>query len=91
MRKWKIIRDLVILIYTLGITFMVGEWAIDFAYLERGYRAVGGEYLLIPMVAWVAYKVINIFFDVLEETIYAEHRSCKKVRSRRIARLRDYR
>ncbi len=89
--KKKIIRDLVVLVYTLSVTFMVGEWAIDFAYLERGYRAVGGEYCLIPMVAWAAYKVINIFFDVLEETVYAEHRSCKKVRGRRIARLRDYR
>ena len=90
MKKEQIIRNLVVLIYTVGITFMVGEWAIEFAYLERGYRAVGGEYLLIPMVAWVAYKVINIFFDVLEETIYEKHRSCEKVRGRRVARLQDY-
>lgn len=75
--KERLIRNLVVLVYTVGIAYMIGTWAIKFAYLERGYRAIGGEYLLIPMVAWVAYKVINIFFDVLEETIYAE-RSCKK-------------
>lgn len=91
MKKEQIIRKLVVLIYTLGITYMVGEWAIEFAYMERGYRAIGGEYCLIPMVAWMAYKIINIFFDGLEDMIYAERRDCKKRRSRRIARLRDYR
>lgn len=46
---------------------MAGKWAIRYAYLEREYHAIGGEYLFIPMVAWAAYKIINIFFDVLED------------------------
>lgn len=63
-QKW--IRNIVVAIYVLAVTYMVSKWAIHFAYQERGYNAVGGEYLFIPMAAWVAYKLINLFFDVLE-------------------------
>lgn len=58
-------------------------------YIERGYEAVGGEYLLIPVVYWGAWKAINYLFDSLEEL--ENERNCRKKRSRGTARMRNYR
>ncbi len=73
MKRRQIIRDMIVLICTLLVTFIVGEWAIRYALSERSYKAVGGEYFLIPVVAWVAYKVINIFLDLLEDIDYCNN------------------
>ena len=83
----KEIRELLAACYGLAVTYMVGRWAIHYAYLERGYDAVGGEYLLIPMVFLVAYKVFEIFINALEEEINGN----KKRRGREVVRMRDYR
>lgn len=42
-------RDLIAVIWTLLVTYAIGKWAFHLAYIERGYEAVGGEYLLIPV------------------------------------------
>ena len=55
------------------------------AYIERGYEAVGGEYLLILAVYWGAWKAINCLFDSLEEL--ENERNRRKKRSRRTARM----
>lgn len=39
-------RDLIAVIWTLLVTYAIGKWAFHLAYIERGYEAVGGEYLL---------------------------------------------
>lgn len=77
--KEKITRNLVAIAYTLAVTFAVGKWAIYAAYLERGYEAVGGEYCLMFMVCWMAWKAINYLFNTLEDLEY--ERNCKKRRS----------
>lgn len=69
-KKWM--QNAVVAIYVLSVTYMMGKWAIYYAYLERGYVAVGGEYLFIPIVAWIAYKTICKFLDLLEEKGDAE-------------------
>lgn len=69
-KKWM--QNVVVAIYVLSVTYMMGKWAQYYAYLERGYVAVGGEYLFILMVAWIAYKAICKFLDVLEEKEDAE-------------------
>lgn len=91
MSRWKWIgRPAVVAVYVMAVTYMAGNWAIHCAYLERGYDAVGGEYLFIPMVAWAAYKLINIFLNELEEERYAETGS-EKAGGRGTAGLRDNR
>lgn len=69
--------------YVTLITYMAGKWAICTAYIERGYDAVGGEYLFIPMVAWVDYKAISIFIDLME------NRNHQKVGGGETAEMRD--
>lgn len=64
-RTWK--RVLVTVLWSLAVTYAIGRWAFHFAYLERGYEAVGGEYMLVPMVCWGAWKAINYLFDSMEE------------------------
>ncbi len=41
---------------------VVGCLSIRQAYLTRGYFAVGGEYFLIPVTAYVSYKAVHIIF-----------------------------
>ncbi len=91
MSGWKWIRRLaVVAVYVVAVTYMAGKWAIRYAYLERGYDAIGGEYLFIPMVAWAAYKLINIFLNVLEDEKYAET-GCEKAGGRGTVGLRNNR
>lgn len=78
-------RDLIAVIWTLLVTYAIGKWAFHLAYIERGYEAVGGEYLLILAVYWGAWKAINCLFDSLEEL--ENERNCRKKRSRRTARM----
>ena len=54
-------RDLIAVIWTLLVTYAIGKWAFHLAYIERGYEAVGGEYLLILAVYWGAWKAINCY------------------------------
>lgn len=89
MNRKEIKRVLIATIYTLAVTFAIGKWALWYAYMERGYEAVGGEYLLIGMAYWGAWKAINYFLDSLEELEYERHR--RKRGSREAARLRYYR
>ena len=45
------------ILVSIAITFIFGIWAIECAYLDRGYRAYGGECLLIVLVFFIAFKV----------------------------------
>ena len=54
---------------------MAGEWAVKYAFMERGYIAVGGEYFFIVVVSLSAYKVINIFLNELEDKNYYDSRN----------------
>ncbi len=67
MDRREIMRCVLSVAYTLAITFMIGTWAVRYAYLERGYIAVGGEYAFIFAAAWTAWLLINYFFDIWEE------------------------
>ncbi len=63
MKKYHIISA----IYSLAITYMVGKWAINVAYMERGYEAVGSEYMLILITYVVAWRSCNKLFEKLGE------------------------
>ena len=88
MNKPVWLRRVITAVYVPAVTYMAGKWAVRSAYLERGYVAVGGEYIFIPMVAWVAGKVINLFLDALEEDD-RESRCNKETGSGGIAEMRD--
>lgn len=52
-------RDLIAVIWSLLVTGAISKWAFHVAYLERGYKAVGGEYLVILVAYVAAWKAIN--------------------------------
>lgn len=85
MVRSKFLRDVAAFAYALAVTLSAGKWVICMAYMERGYEAVGGEYLLVPIVYWMEWKIINCFFDTLEDLIYEQ--KCKKGRGRRTSRM----
>lgn len=89
MIRRKAVRNLIAVVYALGVTIAVGRWSVHVAHLKRGYEAIGGEYCLILMVYLGAWKAINYLFDTLEEL---EHeRSSKKKRSGGTSWMRDNR
>lgn len=89
MIRRRIVTNLAAATYTLAVTSAVGRWAVHAAYLERGYEAAGGEYSLVLMVCWIAWKVINYLFDTLEDLEYEQN--CKKRRSGGTSRMHDNR
>jgi len=62
--KDKIVALVLELFYTGTITYLVGDWAIGFAYKERGYFAYGSEYLLIVLTFLISFRTIRAFFKV---------------------------
>lgn len=61
------LRYLIETIYCVAITYMIGRCGVNMAYLERGYKALGGEILLIPIAYIIAWGTIHYFIDTLEE------------------------
>ena len=45
--RQRLAKELAETAYALVVTFFIECWAVHAAYLERGYRAVGGKYRLI--------------------------------------------
>lgn len=59
--------------------------AIEIAYLERGYRAVGGEWLVLPVVLLAVELGRGIFWSIVEvmqmedEDDTRVERNCRRV------------
>lgn len=51
------------LFYSMAVTYFIGSWAIAWAYAERGYKAYGGEYLLIVMIFLLSFHIARKFFE----------------------------
>ena len=47
------------------LTGMYAVWSIDQAFVQRGYRAYGGEWFAIPFVFIGLYKILGWFAEVL--------------------------
>lgn len=86
MRKFKInkkklivrIIELIIIIATIILTPM----AIEYATAQRGYDAMGGEYLL-PIIAWVIILVIETIYEESEEKRKNEKRRANQRRNKK--------
>ena len=66
MRRDNIIEKLEVTVismfFSFSVAYFVSLWATASAYAERGYRACGGEYLLIAVAFITAYRAISQFF-----------------------------
>lgn len=66
MRRDKVIEKLEVtvisLFFSFSVAYFVSLWAVASAYAERGYRACGGEYLLVAVAFITAYRAISQFF-----------------------------
>lgn len=51
------------LMISLSVTAAAGIWAIQKAYEDRGYQAVGGECLFIPLVFVLVYWLLGYVFE----------------------------
>lgn len=46
------------------LTFPYAVWSIEYAFLQRGYKAYGGEYLFIPFVFYVTFLILGGFIKL---------------------------
>lgn len=53
------------LVFATVFTGMYAVWSIDQAFIQRGYRAYGGEWFAIPFVFIGLYKILRWFAEVL--------------------------
>ncbi len=70
MRSKKAVMIAVRLILSGTLTAPFAVWSIIYAFLERGYKAYGGEYLFIIMVFLAVYwalgkLIMNVSMDIL--------------------------
>jgi hypothetical protein len=64
--RWYVTRGTVESLVTLAATWGTAFGTAILAYNERGYKALGGEYLVTLAVTYATYKLIHHIFDVLE-------------------------
>ncbi len=57
-----ILRQMIEVDCALAATYLIGRWAVQCAYVERGYLAVGSEWLLVMLVFWGTYKALRTVF-----------------------------
>lgn len=57
----KVIFLIFKILVSTAITFPCAIWAIEYAYIERGYKAYGGEYLFIAMVFYITFSLLGVF------------------------------
>jgi len=65
------------------ISFRVFSWAIELAYRERGYFAVGGEYIFVPFVFFAVWIFGRELLLVMADQIERKLRR-RKIRKRLI-------
>lgn len=63
--------------YVWVIGCVLQRYAIAYAYQQRGYRAVGGEWLVLPVTLMAAYY-IRIAVYIIAELIRKEDKDVKR-------------
>jgi len=53
-----------IVLFVLLVSIISKPFFIELAYQERGYRAIGGEYMIIPFGIVLAAVVLSIASDI---------------------------
>lgn len=48
--------------FSFSVSYFASIWITRQAYAERGYKAYGGEYILILVVFLIAYRIVTAFF-----------------------------
>lgn len=64
----------------LTVTYAIGKWSFYYAYLERGCKAVGGEYFLVAVTCWTTYKAGHCLLDAWEEKKHVDQGKDKEGR-----------
>lgn len=54
---------------SLAVTGLVAWYLIALAYAERGYNAVGGEYIAIPSVFFGIYKLTGLIMKFISAKV----------------------
>lgn len=60
----KVIMLILKLLFSYSISCFVFQWAVRIAYIERGYKAYGGEYMLAVATFMITYFAINKLLNI---------------------------
>lgn len=72
----------------LAVTYLVGRWAVQYAYIKRGGPAVGGEWLLIMLVYLGTYRAVRAVLDHIGRKRGVHGECHKEKRDKRVDRMR---
>ena len=53
----------------MAVTFLTGNWAVQYAYERRGYQAAGGAYLFIPVVYFGVYTAVGFLSEWIKQQV----------------------
>ena len=76
----KIVLNIISMATAAYISMSVGLWAIEKATAERGYAAVGGEYLLLPLTFFFVWIVGRKVLEIVIRTAEVKLRRRKRHR-----------
>lgn len=62
-RLYKVLTFWVKLLLSSVATYLVGMWAVESAREERGYFAIGGEYILLIVVFVVSFCFVGYLVE----------------------------
>lgn len=77
MRSKKAAMAAARLILSSALTAPFATWSVIYAFLERGYKAYGGEYLFIIMVFLAVYWALGKFITYADMDTFKEAESWK--------------
>ena len=59
----KIVSTILALCYSMLITYIIGQWIIDYVEKQRGYKAIGGEHIFTIVIFivnfWLMRKLLK--------------------------------
>jgi uncharacterized membrane protein YcjF (UPF0283 family) len=56
------------LFFSYSVAYFASLWLVQNAFVKRGYKAYGGEYILVVLIFLLSYGVLHTFFRYFRRT-----------------------
>lgn len=56
------------LFFSYSVAYFASLWLVQNAFVKRGYKAYGGEYILVVLIFLLSYSMLHTFFKHFRRT-----------------------